>query len=495
MSQSSRIMLTGGSHNRVLCSHSLMCHHCGYIGGGEPINSCTGCGLQTHGDCVPPFQEGVCDACRHPGGTCEICGVHDGIEDDRDSTNRLVPLIVFHGRRWSLGDDGERECLPNDSEVASRLALDPTTTFHPSQLPNGMGYRPMRVEVNGVMYLSHPMFVHSWCTQSVFQFNPAPTMSPLWNPIVDAIDGPRRSEYAEANTQYKMGVINTSSGCAFCGSSRGFQIFCYGHTNSCRGCNNCNWHIRPHLSYTSFHPSCAVRAGMYRVVHPVDGGSGMMCYKSMSSFLPKVHKLKRTRDTSARVRRIERWLEQCSGFNMDIASNIDPSTIGMDVSQTLPVIGGRYSTFPVARARRVIHKRKHAHGTRNRLTNTLTNVVEHPNNYTSHTDASPDTERQHANDNHTGHDSEQEKHSYHTQESSNYATTHQSTSEHRRMTMDESSELIRNVANPQILEAIDVRIEHAVMGALRNIEDIVRREMVSERGIRACEELCNGESP
>ena len=479
MSQTNRILLTGGTHNRVLCSHSHMCHHCGYIGGGEVANVCSECGIKTHSSCIPPFKEGVCDGCKFPDEEpCEVCCI--ACNTSTEDVDRLVPLVAFHGRRWTRGMDDTRPCLPEDCEIAQRLRIDPETRFQPSQLPEGeSGCEPMRIVVDDVSYLSHPMMVHSWCVQSVFQFIPAPTGSSSWQSVVESIDAPRHCAFAETSTQCKMGGINSAFPCAFCDSSKGFQVFCYGHTNSSRGCTNCNWCIRPHFTYTSFHPSCAVRAGMYRIIDPVDGGSGMMCRKSMSSFLPKVHRMQRTRQTRSRVQRVERWLEQSSGFHMDLVSRIDPSTLTMDISQTLSVVGARYDTFPVARARRVVHKR-------HRMEKVVEDVTQQPCNGTYN----PDTASR-AEDDNSGYrqeddyreDGENRHETHERSDGSVRGTGHSSTSASHTgtMTLDESSELIRNVS-PRLLEAIDVRVRWMV-------SRIVECEIRMELGIIACREL------
>lgn len=467
MAQTNRILLTGGTHNRVLCSHSSMCHHCGYIGGGDVENVCSECGVKTHEGCVPVFEGGVCDACKFPKDeqqACEICRVSEGTTTN-DDVDRLVLLAAFHGRRWIPGeDDDTRLLLSEDSEVAGRLALDSSTVFQPKQLPNG-GDKPMRVVVGGVTYISLPMMVHSWCVHSVFQMHPLPTGAEAWQTVAEGVDAPRHGSYSETSTQHKLGVVNDVSGCAFCGSTVGFQLFCYGHTNSTRGCNNCNWSIRPNFTYTSFHPSCAVHAGMYRVIDPVDGGCGMMCHRSMSKFLPRVHKIQRSRQLSARVQRIERWLQQSSGFHMDLVSRLDPATLVMDVSQTLPVVGSRYDTFPIARARRVVHKRQSSEGIHDTGTNVVEKVSQQPPDRRGNAHATPRAEHQHDDD--TGDHGEDESREDSTETNQFTDGTMSGHSSSRgRMTLEESSRIISTLMSPMLLEAIDVRIEWSIARAL-----------------------------
>lgn len=213
-----------------------------------------------------------------------------------------------------------------------------------------------------------------------------------------------------------------------------------------------------------------------------------MCRKSMSTFLPRVHRLQRTRQTSSRVQRVERWLEQSSGFHMDIVSRIDPATVTMDLSQTLPVVGARYDTFPIARARRVVHKRHRTENAQNGITKVVQYVPEQPHNCTDDADATSRAEDEHADDRCDDEHDQGGEHRSETGELSNDSVRggtgeHSSTSHRHRMSLDESSELIRTMACPRLIEAIDVRVEHLV-------RHIVKREMEAERGIRACRELC-----
>lgn len=479
MAQTNRILLTGGTHNRVLCSHTQLCQHCGYIGGGELAQKCSTCGIQAHEGCVPAFRDDMCDACHHPCEVCEVCLVDDTVSNGvpPNGVDRLVLLVAFHGRRWVQGEDDSRVLLSEDSDVAGHLAVDPDTSFQPQHLPDG-GREPMRVVVNGIAFLSVPMMVHSWCVHSVFQLHPAPTGSPAWQTVAEGIDAPRRGSFAEASTQYKLGMVNEVCGCAFCGSTSGFQIFCYGHMNSMHGCNNCNWSLRPRFSYTSFHPSCAVRAGMYRVVDPVDGGCGMMCHRSMSSFLPKVHRMSRTRQMTARVQRVERWLQQSSGFHMDLVSRIDPVTLVMDLSQTLPVVGARYDTFPVARARRVVHRRHSSDRVHDAGTEIVDNVPQQPHQRPHHSQAPSHAEEQHGDDARHYDDHESREQGTDTcQPADRSVTTHSLPT--RPLTLAESSELIQTLTSPRLLEAIDVRVQW-----------FVERALAAERGVRACRELC-----
>lgn len=176
---------------------------------------------------------------------------------------------------------------------------------------------------------------------------------------------------------------------------------------------------------------------------------------------------------------------------MDVVSRIDPATLPMDLSQTLPVVGARYDTFPIARARRVVHKRHRTENVHGGTTEVLQDVSEQPHGGTDDAEATSHTEEEHTSD---------RRNHYHDQSGENRSETgefangtvrgetggHSSTVHRHSMSLEESSELIRTLACPRLIEAIDVRVEHLVC-------HIVQREMEAERGIRACLELCKEE--
>jgi hypothetical protein len=173
---------------------------------------------------------------------------------------------------------------------------------------------------------------------------------------------------------------------------------------------------------------------------------------------------------------------------MDLASRIDPVTMTMDLSQTLPVVGARYDTFPIARARRVVHKRHRTENVQSGTTNVAQDVSEQPHNGADDANATSRTEDEYADDRRDNDHDEGDEHRSEAGEFPNGSVRggtggHSSTSHRHRMSLDESSELIRTMACPRLIEAIDVRVEHLV-------RHIVQREMDAERGIRACLGLC-----
>jgi hypothetical protein len=173
---------------------------------------------------------------------------------------------------------------------------------------------------------------------------------------------------------------------------------------------------------------------------------------------------------------------------MDLASHVDPATVTMNLSQTLPVVGTRYDTFPLARARRVVHKRHRTEYVQNCTTNVVEDVPKQPYNGTDNANATSRTEDEYTDDRRDDYQNEGGEHRSETGELPNGSVRggtsgHSSTSHQHRMTLNESSELIRTMACPRLIEAIDVRVEHLV-------RHIVKREMEAERGIRACLELC-----
>ena len=89
-----------------------------------------------------------------------------------------------------------------------------------------------------------------------------------------------------------------------------------------RGCTNCGGTCA--RLRTSVHPRAPCQQGMYRVIDPADGGSGMMCRKSMSSYSYACIAVANAPDGVARP---TAWSVgwSISGFHMDIASRIDRS--------------------------------------------------------------------------------------------------------------------------------------------------------------------------
>ena len=82
-----------------------------------------------------------------------------------------------------------------------------------------------------------------------------------------------RADAGVATTMPKLGTFETLP-CLFCGHKRGFTVFCFSALDLENGCVVCN--SRQKQTVVSFHPSCAVRAGMQRLTHPTKG-CGMRC--------------------------------------------------------------------------------------------------------------------------------------------------------------------------------------------------------------------------
>jgi hypothetical protein len=172
---------------------------------------------------------------------------------------------------------------------------------------------------------------------------------------------------------------------------------------------------------------------------------------------------------------------------MDLASRIDPASLTMDLSQTLPVVGARYDTFPITGARRVVHKRHRTEYVQSGTTKVAQDVSEQPHHGADDAHATSRAEDEHAGDRRDDDHDQGGEHRSDTGELSNGSVRggtggHSSTSHRPRMSLNESSELIRTMACPRLIEAIDVRVEHLV-------RHIVQREMEAGRGIRACMEL------
>lgn len=342
---SAAVRLTGGAQSQVACAHEHLCHHCGYLGGGEVVR-CTDCGVAAHPLCVT-FVDGKCDACRFglaPDDVCAVCEVPDDPAPAHD-VDRLIRTVVYHGRTWRPSADVcGRVALPDDA-----LPDAPDAVFGPeARVP-----APAHVRVGGTTYVSRPLVVHSWCATCAFQCHPLPAptcaddarVAPGWTPLLQGLASARGCEYGEACAASKNAVLNPTGGCVFCGGKRGFQTFCYGHLNARHGCTNCRWPARPALTFASFHPSCAVRAGMYRVA---DTNSGMLCWHAMRHFLPKVHHCT-DRTRHSRKHTTEKWLLHCSGVHIELAERNEPLLQCVEVRAPLKMV--LYAAVPPHRAR------------------------------------------------------------------------------------------------------------------------------------------------
>lgn len=326
--------LTLGVDNRIVCDHADMCHHCGFVSK-DTLDTCVSCGVRAHAACVP-FVDHACDACRLDlhAEVCAICHrTDDGVTCD---AQRLVKCVAYHGFEWTECDDATR---PNavlhmtaSHEVSRRLAQDARARFTAEQLPN-CGSVPMSTTLeDGRRMFSRPLVVHSWCAQCAFQQTlpeerPPTRDASFWTPTVDNLCIPVHQECATTEMFDTTAVVSDSP-CTFCDDSAGHKTFCLAHMNSCSGCDTCRWDMRRDISLHCFHPSCAVRAGMRRVARSGPGGSGMMCIKSSKSLINKTNPIDRRAKSQEVLRtRVLRWMEACSGINVDLLEAVDPASI------------------------------------------------------------------------------------------------------------------------------------------------------------------------
>lgn len=272
------VRIVGGSRNDVVESHPHVCHHCGFFG--VPADrTCTTCGIMVHRQCVPWTHDDVCDACTDVhvrDGICELCLQPDDPTLPVHSVDRFCKKLVYHGRTFERQEETQVERTTQDetmSRLERRLSLDPTSVFRPWELPNG-GKHPLTVTVDGVVYASKAMIVHSWCATCLFKTN---FHADDWQEeLVARLDSCPVLPWLHCAKPLDAVTLADPLQCGFCGSSQGVLGACMFHTNMKHGCKFCadDKHKRDTTTF-AFHPSCAVVHGMQRIVRV--GDIGMLC--------------------------------------------------------------------------------------------------------------------------------------------------------------------------------------------------------------------------
>ena len=304
------MMSVGGARNRVVQHHADMCHHCGFHA--VPVKfRCATCGIQWHGPCGPA----TCEACDMGGEgglpNCHLCEMEDPAYQCETATDRLAKRIVYHGYQWRAAASpiSSHVELHPDSPVARALQRDPGRRFDMDELP-GRGTNPMRVAVNGVGVLeSVPLVVHSWCVACLFQISPAVERN--WKErLLRSMSSCPTLEYGTREASVTKGGVR----CQFCGDDRGWLTFCVYHSTHAAGCDRCRDSSDRTRTFHAFHPSCAVRWGMQRIVR--DGVHGMVCARQ-------------THWCAKDMQGLKHWLGHASGINTDIvhASCVLPSNL------------------------------------------------------------------------------------------------------------------------------------------------------------------------
>ena len=256
--------------------------------------------------------------------TCFLCKQADPECANATSTDRMALRIVYHGHTWKVKEtERSSKILPEDSWVASELKRNPERTFAVDELPFE-GKCRMEVSLDGVAFVSVPMVVHSWCVSCLFQINPALEHDWIERLLHRMFTCPTLSFGTRKDSVTRGGVA-----CQFCGSNDGWLTFCMYHNNFRAGCDRCRDPYEPSQTYHAFHPSCAVRWGMQRIVR--NGQSGMLCAR---------HKDWRARN----LKPMKLWMGFLSGINSDL---VDPTHLlpshfaeGLDAPQK----GEKYGT-------------------------------------------------------------------------------------------------------------------------------------------------------
>ena len=272
---------TGGARNAVVESHPSLCHHCGFVGDRD-LQVCTACHIQAHDDCLRFREDGRCDACYHALGdeddaVCVLCRKRDPACSSPHATDRLTKYVVYFGRTWSPGEVGDEGVDVTGSLVSTLLSEDPSRTFRPSQLPED-GQRRMTVTLeDGTVLRSDPFVVHTWCLNALFQMVtphvPLRTgeVEDYWHALLEELDAPTRQAFGVPG-----GATCTfeTHPCLVCRETTGYLTFCVHHLS--HGCQRCRMRGEARRTVKAFHPSCAVWAGMQRLVRPA-APDGMLC--------------------------------------------------------------------------------------------------------------------------------------------------------------------------------------------------------------------------
>ena len=308
--ESRALVTVGGARNEVLREHPNTCHHCGFYP--VPVDRrCVECGIQYHAACGPPMSaRGRCEICEGGGRrkfpSCFLCDVPCDVDAPATSTDRLSLRIVYHGLCWRRARTDRVPAdvlvLGSDSTVARRLGADAAARFLPDELPEG-GERRMRVAVEGVgAFVSVPLVVHSWCALCLFDVDCSGETAEWREALLTRM-------FSCGSLPYGTAVAPTTWGgapCQFCGSDKGWLTFCFYHLEHAAGCDQCRDPDDETLSRHAFHPSCAVRYGMQRLVR--DGAAGMVCGRNRSWH-------------ARRMPGLRPWIGLPSGINDDL---VDP---------------------------------------------------------------------------------------------------------------------------------------------------------------------------
>lgn len=288
--------LTGGADNECVEWHDNMCNHCSAFHSTNSLQRCNGCGVQTHKECYAMHTvdngELRCDMCFHQlyeddsGLVCEICQQPDCVSDRPTATDVMTKSVVYFGRTWRVGLVHHSLQLPSDSEVVRKLRDNPNNLFSQGELPD-KGVRKMSVDVDGVIYVSSPCVVHSWCAHMIFKVK-----APEWKRMMKDI------------------VTKDDRTCCFCHSRRGHVTECFSAVNHGK-CHECAASSNP-----TFHPSCARWNGMLSWVDISlhDGEvpqAGMVCFSNISTMMKK-------NNIGCKHKWEFRMAKSCPGLNMEV---------------------------------------------------------------------------------------------------------------------------------------------------------------------------------
>lgn len=313
------LRMVGGRHNVVVEWHTDTCQHCGAYA--TPADRrCTQCQVQTHSQCIPTNEDGRCDMCTHQldeaTALCALCERVDPPLVRPDSTDRLVKQVVCFGRTWThpgvmnlLEDEAH---LQQEGYLFLEEYIDETKTYDPRVFPGEGGHKMCARSScgpDGRLVVSEPTVVHTWCAICLFQVSPS--LRGEWkDTLLDNLRHPRQIPFGTAKNLDRSATWRTHA-CVFCNSREGWTTFCLYHLTMKAGCVGCR--DGPALpcrmkSSHAFHPSCAVWAGMQRIIR--SEGCGMLCSRNKDF-------------RAARMRHLKPWLDFPSGINEMLPGALD----------------------------------------------------------------------------------------------------------------------------------------------------------------------------
>ena len=157
------------------------------------------------------------------------------------------------------------------ADTVSRQAV-----YDPLTFPDKGMRRMCAFSDDGDLLTSDVLVVHTWCAICLLQVS-SRTIDEWRDRILKELLVPSRVPYGIHTMPQECCTFDTHP-CVFCGDKGGWTTFCFYHLSKKAGCRLCRsgTDVPARLvTKHSFHPSCAVWAGMQRLSRKE--GFGMLC--------------------------------------------------------------------------------------------------------------------------------------------------------------------------------------------------------------------------